>query len=1310
MRLQARTIRSSPGLRQASVAGFVPDDGVGTDSGDEGRTSYLFPHTVPISGMNHTLHNLMQDVDTHLTGWDECWRQLKNVAALLANDQRRRRVWAVCVQGTSYDHMRGDFEKGVPSLYEKRWGLVLEFIIRVRPLLLVLRATWSAVKYEQGHAHAGAAEDDQRQSEFSVGDFTQMLRSSFFFAYLDMLTALHKTTKNLTGWCEGCRCHEHILRGKTRHQREQALRADYSGHPGVESCVMAGCRADECAAGDLARALDEIGALRLADLLSKTQIWLTPDELKKITDDFQSGKDFFALGLSVKTLYWQKLPWKLAALSHPSESIARLNAAACVDLWEQTPADARDLHHPLATLCLSSDGPVRGDLNRFIAGAARADLAAATQRTIACFKFWPIVERVVEATHKEMTKRTASNRSGVVTLSLAVRGTPVLERACGSRAGLEALLGCLAQTRKIRCVPDLLGCSGHPKVVSLRESGGAVQTSKWHAELTQIIYRAGSESMFRDVRALGKEHGREQGHLKRQAEKFCDKAPLSQDALLAAALVTHLREVVPDGAVCSVPRTRSGLQLLPEALHRNRAAAAKVPQWETDDGKELEEVVPAIATAGAAAALPCDSDHQVFLRLLHKKPAAWKTIPMSAIAGGRLSSRALAYSALKCSGDSEYGQMVSPSSALVIADLTRGTDLQALRARAKVWAEAPEPCYSVEGLLPALRPSQHRVVTRVVKALFQQQATPAHSGALTLPAQHEHSELLHSMARLDLVQAENLGSHCRWRFTQHGVRSVQACSALATSTPMCDLRPDLTLLQRTSYELQLLLQDQGWEWRLLPGPRSRARRNIRPYVVGAERVWYASGVQAETAYLVALLDAQRLLDEHGIQEIPHAAHREVYMGLLEGKPAAQRQLALGSAAGAALPKMMDDMGDGSENAADEGAGGDGDAGDNPDGGDAEPRLARPEPSEDADSDFEMLSHGGAEVPFDIEAELDDMFDGHMAAQPVPLAPVPAPQAAATAAEAARPALDLKAPGRWGCFSISVKRRTRFGGYQGSCPWHAKSSKTGCKKEHIIRGPTEADRKDALLRCMHWCSQARSVKWQYEHVFLVEGEPHPPEEVVLASVIHEFPDRVNPDTEGPDAPRAPPASDSAPGAPPSLPPAPGPPRRRRRVGKLRTGAADPPAASPAPSGEQATSAGARASGTNGPRVSYGGSSGSVAAAAPAAEAQLEQTAPWRLPGDEESLLSLVSGGPGSGQATARGRGGHGSCGHGGQVQGHSSAGADRAGRRQPGAAGAAALALATKGLPFAFHFERRPLELEFIASAVHLQRQAPHHVS
>jgi hypothetical protein len=117
------------------------------------------------------------------------------------------------------------------------------------------------------------------------------------------------------------------------------------------------------------------------------QKWPTPGELKKITDDFQNGKDFFAVGLSVKTQYWQKLPWKSAALSHPSESTARLNAAACAGLWEQTLADARHLHHPPATLCLSSGGPVRSDLDRFIAGAARADLGAATQRTIACVKF-----------------------------------------------------------------------------------------------------------------------------------------------------------------------------------------------------------------------------------------------------------------------------------------------------------------------------------------------------------------------------------------------------------------------------------------------------------------------------------------------------------------------------------------------------------------------------------------------------------------------------------------------------------------------------------------------------------------------------------------------------------------------------------------------------------------------------------------------------------------------------------------------------------------------------------------------------------
>ena len=47
------------------------------------------------------------------------------------------------------------------------------------------------------------------------------------------------------------------------------------------------------------------------------------------------------------------LPWKLAALAHHSESVARSAAAACLHMWDETLPDARVHHHALAARFLS---------------------------------------------------------------------------------------------------------------------------------------------------------------------------------------------------------------------------------------------------------------------------------------------------------------------------------------------------------------------------------------------------------------------------------------------------------------------------------------------------------------------------------------------------------------------------------------------------------------------------------------------------------------------------------------------------------------------------------------------------------------------------------------------------------------------------------------------------------------------------------------------------------------------------------------------------------------------------------------------
>ena len=78
------------------------------------------------------------------------------------------------------------------------------------------------------------------------------------------------------------------------------------------------------------------------------------------------------------------------------------------------------------------------------------------------------------------------------------------------------------------------------------------------------------------------------------------------------------------------------------------------------------------------------------------KPAKWHTVPMSAIAGGRLRSQAIACSVLQSKGKTESMQpLVASGNKVAIVDCSRNTDLPAMRTLAKVWEESDETGFAM---------------------------------------------------------------------------------------------------------------------------------------------------------------------------------------------------------------------------------------------------------------------------------------------------------------------------------------------------------------------------------------------------------------------------------------------------------------------------------------------------------------------------------------------------------------------------------------------------------------------------------------
>ena len=280
----------------------------------------IMPNALPIPGICHIIDNLLQDVDQKLAQWAEFHRHLINTAGLLTRDQGLRRVYAMCVQGSNLIS-QDQFCKQVPSLYEKRWSMVVKYLQAALPLLQVLRSTWNTQLYVADTS--GKAQDASSGVVFDIALFTETLSSGWFFCYSEMVLRIHLFAEELRGFVEGCPCHDHMFHGQSQSQRAKSLARDYGDEADLRSCLLAGCRAPELAANLLVSRLQELRVSKLNFIASSARLLAVPvADWATIAHDFQLGCDYLQSGLIIKLAFWQKLPYRLAALAHHSRLLS----------------------------------------------------------------------------------------------------------------------------------------------------------------------------------------------------------------------------------------------------------------------------------------------------------------------------------------------------------------------------------------------------------------------------------------------------------------------------------------------------------------------------------------------------------------------------------------------------------------------------------------------------------------------------------------------------------------------------------------------------------------------------------------------------------------------------------------------------------------------------------------------------------------------------------------------------------------------------------------------------------------------------
>ena len=530
-----------------------------TGGGAPADARRLMERALIVPGMLHICHNLLADVDTALTGWEQFWQEAKNIAALLNSRQRRDRLLATCFHGSyRYASVAKLIADWSLSLHEERWGDIVHFLKAARPALLTLRRTWNEERFNKGmllqqdidmdtgkgasnvQALGGTAQEqpetepqerlERGRGTFSAGLLTQTIKSNKWFAYLDMVVALHDIPTAVSNWAESCACHGG--RGK-----QLQLRVDAAvGNSAVEakSCPLKGCRLPELVTGGIEKVMNKAMTSASASL-NESREFLTDEDWSSLVSDFENARVHALFVLGIKTDFAKRLPWKLAGLAATSENDAAQCYRESLILYDAMEPQLQSQSHVLAKLFLSRTGPWRtilapwsqlhpgSDSNCSNSSDAKATAAmkehgrqgteqfqgsgsalpAAVkllpckmvsdsrftawplklQEEVAALRFVPIVERSVERLHSIVNWATKhARRKRPAQVSLALRSHEIVELIDGNghqhhhnkhlsapagEPAIAKLAKALMCTLKVVETPAIFGFAQHPGLLAI---------------------------------------------------------------------------------------------------------------------------------------------------------------------------------------------------------------------------------------------------------------------------------------------------------------------------------------------------------------------------------------------------------------------------------------------------------------------------------------------------------------------------------------------------------------------------------------------------------------------------------------------------------------------------------------------------------------------------------------------------------------------------------------------------------------------------------------------------------------------------
>lgn len=530
-----------------------PDDAVDGD--------FFMPNAFLSSGLDHISNNMQWDMDIRLRQWESWLRRFRAIAKLLGSRYLMQRLVARCVANTCFAPLEPVFAKAVPPIAGWRWGTICKVLPAVLEKRQALQAVWDPKKFLQGEA-LGGSEDDRLE----VPTVTETIRSKQWWAYSGMLLKLHELANSLSSWGSGCYCHDWlrvpsgegpIADMEKFHQIREQMGIN-TANDGVEyPCMMRGKRVVELASGYAGELVATISRRSTAELLVDL-VDVTEVEKGEILNDFEIGKTYATMALTVKLQHWRQLPWLLVSLAHWDAERAQENARLILRTFDESPQDPR-LHHRITWRWLCMGSTLRAQVEAFAQGRPLHELLE-LKKECQTMMFIPVCERIQEGDHSILKRHGGCRKVSGAYVSLVHRYREI-ERLMEQAKGRAQMVKAVVELRSFSTLAHRFHFSKHPLWLS-------VQGSRRHKAKVAgaIIYSTDVASMFSKHDVARQKHRHRLRTSKLAAQHWQQQFGKQPRSLWSGLMADHLRKRLVPGHLYSIPRASLPQQALCEAL------------------------------------------------------------------------------------------------------------------------------------------------------------------------------------------------------------------------------------------------------------------------------------------------------------------------------------------------------------------------------------------------------------------------------------------------------------------------------------------------------------------------------------------------------------------------------------------------------------------------------------------------------------------------------------------------------------------------------------------------------------------------